>query len=66
MFEGRGLGWKRVPSRVFAAGQVFRDLDVVEFNQLDGRRVEVIADGLPLWHGAQLATDTTLVSPLAR
>ena len=41
-----------------------RDLDVGEFNQLDGRRVEVIADGLPLWHGAQLATDTTLVSPL--
>ena len=23
-----------------------RDLDVGEFNQLDGRRVEVIADGL--------------------
>ena len=41
-----------------------RDLDVGEFNQLDGRRVEVIADGLPLWHGAQLAIDTTLVSPL--
>ena len=29
-----------------------------------GRRVEVIADDLPLWHGAQLAIDTTLVSPL--
>ena len=41
-----------------------RDPDVGEFNQLDGRRVEVIADGLPLWHGAQLAIDTTLVSPL--
>ena len=40
-----------------------RDLDVGEFNQLDGRRVEVIAD-LPFWHGAQLAIDTTLVSPL--
>ena len=39
-----------------------RDLDVGEFNGLDGRRVEVIADGLPLWHGAQLAIDTTLVS----
>ena len=41
-----------------------RDLDTGEFNGLDGRRAEVIADGLPLWHGAQLAIDTTLVSPL--
>ena len=30
------------------------------------RRIEVIADGLPLWGGAQLAVDTTLVSPLTR
>ena len=35
-----------------------------EFNGLGGRRVEVIADGLLLWHGAQLAIDTTLMSPL--
>ena len=28
--------------------------------------VEVVADGLTLWQGAQLATDTTLVSPLRR
>ena len=41
-----------------------RDLDIGEFNGLHGRRVEEIADGLPLWHGAQLAIDTTLVSPL--
>ena len=27
-------------------------------------RIEVIVDGLSLWHGAQLAVDTTLVSPL--
>ena len=27
------------------------------------RRIEVIANGLPLWGGAQLAVDTTLVSP---
>ena len=38
--------------------------DLAAFNALDNRRVEVIADGLPLWHGAQLAIDTTLVSPL--
>ena len=29
----------------------------------DGRRLEVVADGLPLF-GAQLAIDTTLVSPI--
>ena len=28
------------------------------------RRIEVIANGLPLWSGAQLAVDTTLVSAL--
>ena len=30
----------------------------------DERRIEVIALGLPLWGGSQLAVDTTLVSPL--
>ena len=33
---------------------------------LDGRRFEVVADGLTLWHGAQLAIHTKLVSPLHR
>ena len=32
--------------------------------QLDGRRLEVVVDGLPLWNGAQLAIDTTMVSPV--
>ena len=41
-----------------------RDLDVGAFNALDGRRIEVIVDGLTLWQGAQLAINTTLVSPL--
>ena len=31
---------------------------------LHGRRLEVVADGLPLHGGAQLAIDTTMVSPL--
>ena len=43
-----------------------RDLDLAGVNVLDGRRLEVVADGLTLWHGAQLAIDTTLVSPLHR
>ena len=34
-----------------------RDFDVGAFNGLDGRRIEVIADGLTLWQGAQLAID---------
>ena len=33
-------------------------------NNLDGRRLEVVVDGLTLWQGAQLAINTTLVSPL--
>ena len=32
----------------------------------DGREIEVGANGLPLWHGAQLAVDATLVSPVQR
>ena len=40
-----------------------RDLDIgVPVN--DGRRLEVVVDGLPLYGGAQLAVDTTLVSVL--
>ena len=41
-----------------------RDLDLGVMNHLDGRRIEVIADGLPLFGGVQLAVDTTLVSVL--
>ena len=43
-----------------------RVLDLAVVNVLDGRRLEVVADGLTLWHGAQLAIDTTWVSPLHR
>ena len=43
-----------------------RDLDLAAFNHLDGRRLEVVADGLSLFGGAQLAIDTTLVFALRR
>ena len=43
---------------------MLRDLDLVLPQGADGRRLEVVADGLPLFDGAQLAVDTTLVSPL--
>ena len=43
-----------------------RDLDLLQHDVVDSRRLEVVADGLPLHAGAQLAIDTTLVSPLHR
>ena len=49
-----------------ATNVLVRDMDLAAFNALDSRRLEVVADGLTLWHGAQLAIDTTLVSPLRR
>ena len=49
--------WAAVSTNVFV-----RDLDLAVVGQ-DGRR-EVVADGLPLFGGAQLAIDTTLVSPI--
>ena len=42
------------------------DLNVQHVQHIDDRRIEVIANGLPLWGGAQLAVDTTPVSPLTR
>ena len=43
-----------------------RDLDLVPQGRQDGRRLEVVAEGFPLFHGAQLAIDTTLVSQVRR
>ena len=39
-----------------------RDLDLLAPNVQDARRLEIVAEGLPLHGGAQLAVDTTLVS----
>ena len=39
-----------------------RDLNLGVMDHLDGRRLEVVADGLPLFGGVQLAVDTTLVA----
>ena len=41
-----------------------RDLDLGVVDRLDAWRLEIVADGLPLFSGAQLANDTTLVSPI--
>ena len=54
-------GGARVRTNVFV-----RDMDLAQHDRMDGRRLEVVADGLPLLGGAQLAIDTTMVSPLHR
>ena len=41
-------------------------LDLLPQDRPDARHLEVVADDLPLHHGAQLAIDTTMVSPLRR
>lgn len=43
-----------------------RGLSIPSVHRLDHRKIEVVANGFPLWGGCQLAVDTTLVSPLAR
>ena len=48
-----------------SVNQYVRDLDSATPNAADNRRLDVVADGLPLFHGAQLAIDTTMVSPLS-
>ena len=47
-----------------ATNFMVRDMDLRAPNVHDGRRLEVVADGLPLFGGVQLAVDTTLVFPL--
>ena len=43
-----------------------QDMDLARPDALDNRRLEVVAVGLPLFQGAQLAVDTTAVSVLRR
>ena len=45
---------------------LIRDMDLLPADHPDTRRLEVVADGLPLHHGSQLVVDTTMVSPLRR
>ena len=46
------------------ANAMVRDFDLADPDPGDRRRIEILADGLPLFGGAQLAVDTTLVSAL--
>ena len=43
-----------------------QEMDLLPVRQFDNRRLEVVVDGLPLFRGAQLAIDTTMVSPIRR
>ncbi|CAK0830298.1 unnamed protein product [Prorocentrum cordatum] len=61
----RGPASRREPGRgPSRREQLLRDLNVDGVDPRDGRKIEVIANGLPLWGGAQLAIDATLVSPV--
>ena len=67
----RGYALESVTARICreAGGRVrtnafVRELDLPDVNPNDGRRLEVVVDGLPLFGGNQLAVDTTLVSTL--
>ena len=61
----RGFALESAAARVCreAGGRVsanvrVQDMDLAAPNPLDNRRIEVVVDGLPLFHGAQLAMDT--------
>ena len=70
MLGRRGFALESAAARICqeAGGRVttifLRNLDITAPNALDSRRLEVVADGLPLFGGAQLAVDSTLVSRL--
>ena len=48
-----------------ATSVTLRDLNL-DVPATEGQRIEVAANGLPLWQGAQIAVDTTLVCPVRR
>ena len=58
-----GILGRRAGGRV-TTNVMVRDLDLAEPHIADTRRLEVVADGLPLFGEAQLAIDTTIVSTL--
>ena len=71
MLGTRGAALERAAARVcreagarVATNVLVRDMNVVPLT--DDRRIEVLANGLPIWQGAQAAVDTTLVSPVTR
>ena len=72
VLASRALPLERAIARVCqeAGARVGRNVALAAMNidvpVHDARRIEVVCNGLPLWHGAQLAVDATLVSPVTR
>ena len=69
--RSRGTPLERAAARVrreagarVTTHTLLSDLNIPTVHRIDNRRIEVIANGLPLWGGSQLAIDTTIVSPL--
>ena len=68
----RAVPVERVVARICrgAGGRVATDVFLRELNLglpiTDARRLEVVANGLPSFHGAQVAVDVTLVCPIQR
>ena len=68
----RALPLERAVARVCqeAGARVARNMRLADMNLpipvADARRIEIVCNGMPLWHGAQLAVDTTCVSPVTR
>ena len=56
---------KQPPGSAVKAARGLRDMNF-DVPLADSRRIEVLANGLPLWQGAQVAVDTTFVSPISR
>ena len=71
VLRSRGCPLERAAARVCreAGARVTCNTRLADMNlqvdRVDDRRLEVVANGLPLWGGQQLAVDTTLVSPLS-
>ena len=72
VLASRALPLERAVARVCqeAGAQVARNVRLADMNidvpVSDDRRIEVVANGLPPWHGSQQAIDATIVSPVTR
>ena len=72
VLASRALPLERAIARVCqeAGARVGRNVRLAALNLHvpvhDARRIEVVCNGLPFWHGAQVAVDATIVSPIAR
>ena len=52
----RGSGWEQI--KQVTTNTRLADLNIQNLSRADDRRIEVIANGLPMWGGSQLAVDT--------